>query len=310
MKLMRGFVAAVLAVSVFAGAASAGLPSTDPVAYWRFEEGTADQEFPFPPTDGGPGSGIAIDSAGGDDPMRTFAGFTNPVYRSNVPFGVVPRTGAANNLSLDFNPNEDLYSEGAPINNRQLNQFTIEASVRFDDLDGWQTFLGKDGFQVAGSPDPNLASLYFQLANDAENQDKVAFKVHQSAGGFIDLYTQQTVEAGRWYNFAAVLSNDGTAGDPDDQTLSLYLFDPGTGQYVLQESEDFRGGMALQDRNWTIGRGMYANNPADWIDGQIDEVRISAVALPTSQLLAVPEPSSLGLLGLAGLFALRRRRQG
>ena len=302
---MRRFLGVLAAAAVLS---AAGVARAQTAAYWRFEEGAPDQEFQFPPTNGGPGSGLATDSSGNNNNLRTFADFTNPVYRANVPFNPVPGTGAANNLSLDFNPNEDLYSEGAPINNRQLNQFTIEASVRFDDLDGWQTFLGKDGFQFA-TGDTNLASLYFQLANDAANQDKVAFKVHQADGAFIDVYTLLPVAAGQWYNFAAVLSNDNTAGDPDDQTLSLYMQDPGSGQYVLQQSKDFRGGMANQDRNWTVGRGMYANNPADWVDGQVDEVRISDVALSPSQFLAVPEPSSLALAGAAGLLALRRLRR-
>ena len=296
--------AGLLGLLVVSGSAAA-----QTVAHWRFEEGAAGQEFTPPATDGGPGSGIAVDSAGGDDPMRTYAGFTNPTYRANVPYPVVPRTGQPNGLSLDFNPNEDLYSDGAAINNRAFSQFTIEASVRFDDLDGWQTFFGKDGFQFVGSPDANLASMYFQLANDAANQDKVAFKVHQADGAFKDVYTQQTVVPGQWYHFAAVLSNDGTAGDPDDQTLSLYQFDAGTGQYVLQESEDFRGGMGLQDRTWTIGRGMYANNPGDWLDGQVDEIRVSGNALSPSQFLAVPEPGAAGVLALGGLLALRRRRR-
>ena len=280
----------------------------DTAAHWRFEEGAPDQEFQAPATDGGPGSGLAQDSSGNGNTLRTYAGFTNPTYRSNVPFPVVPRTGQANNLSLDFNPNEDLYSDGAPINNRQFNQFTIEASVRFDDVDGWQTFLGKDGFQFPNG-DANLASMYFQLANDAANQDKVAFKVHQADGTFVDLYTQQTVVPGQWYSFAAILSNDGTAGDADDQTLSLYQYDPASNSYLLQEQENFRGAMANQDRTWTVGRGMYANNPGDWFDGQIDEIRISDVALPTSQLLAVPEPSALGVVGAGALLALRRRRR-
>ena len=298
-------VLSVLTVAALLSAAGAARAQT--AAYWRFEEGAPDQEFQFPSTNGGPGSGLATDSSGNNNNLRTFADFTNPVYRSNVPFPTVPRTGAANSLSLDFNPNEDLYSEGAPINNRQLNQFTIEASVRFDDLDGWQTFLGKDGFQFANG-DTNLSSLYFQLANDQANQDKVAFKVHQADGTFVDVYTLAPVAAGQWYSFAAVVSNDGTAGDPDDQTLSLYMYDPSSGQYVLQQSKDFRGGMANQDRNWTVGRGMYANNPADWVDGQVDEVRISDVALSPSQFLAVPEPSVAGLLLGAGVLALRRRR--
>ena len=105
--------------------------------------------------------------------------------------------------------------------------------------------------------------------------------------------------------------NAGVPGDTSDQTISLYMRDPATGQYVLQEQEeDLVGGFGLQDRNWTVGRGMYANNPADWVNGFVDEVRISDSALSTGQFLgAVPEPSALGVLAVAGLFALRRRRR-
>src|SRR5688572_16900292 len=83
------------------------------VAYWRFEERAADQEFSPPAFEGGPGSGLALDDAGGDDALRTYSAATNPVYRASVPGATVAATGAANNTSLEFNPNEDLYTAQA-----------------------------------------------------------------------------------------------------------------------------------------------------------------------------------------------------
>lgn len=286
------------ALAVAMTVAVAGGACAEEVAYFRFEEGAADTLFQGPISAGGPGSGIAVDSAGGDDGLRTWAYFSAPAFRTDVPAAVIPRTGAPNTLSLQFAPPQDLYSEGAPINNRVFNQFTIEASVKFNNLDGWQTFVGKDGFNIPGSPNPILSSLYFQLSdsNDA-NQDKVAIKVHDANGNFVEVFTQQTVVTDRWYNFAAIM--DGT-------TLALYREE--NGRYLLEDSKPFNGPMALQDRTWSIGRGMYANNPVDWINGFVDEVRISDTAPATSDLLfAVPEPGSLSLFAL-GALVLRRRR--
>ncbi len=289
----------IFAVAMATIVAVAGAARAVEVAYFRFEEGAADAQFQGPTSPGGPGSGIAVDSAGGDDGMRTWADYSTPVYRTDVPASVIPRTGAPNTLSLQFALPEDLFSEGAPINSRLFSQFTIEASVKFNNLDGWQTFVGKDGFSIPGSPRPDLSSLYFQLSDsDDSNQDKVAIKVHDANGNFVEVFTQQTVVADRWYNFAAIM--DGT-------TLALYREE--NGSYLLEDSQPFNGPMALQDRTWSIGRGMYVNNPTDWINGFVDEVRISDSALATSDLLfAVPEPGSLPLFGLAGL-ALRRRRR-
>jgi hypothetical protein len=285
-ELMRSrFAVAVATMVVIAGGAHA-----DDITYFRFEEGAADAEFQPPISPGGPGSGIAVDSAGGDDIMRTWADYSTPVFRSDVPAAIIPRTGAPNTLSLQFAFPEDLYSEGAPINYRQFNQFTIEASVKFNNLNGWQTFFGKDGFSIPGSPDPNLSSLYFQLSDSPDaNQNKVAIKVHDANGNFVELFTQQTAVTDHWYNFAAIM--DGTS-------LSLYREE--NGSYLLEDSKPFTGPMALQDRTWTIGRGMFGNNPTDWINGFVDEVRISDTALATSDLLfAAPEPATSALLLIA-----------
>src|SRR5829696_9237794 len=89
-------VAALLGVSAVARA--------ETIAYWRFEEGSANAQLTPPPTDGGPGSGLAVDQTG-NNPLRTFAGFTNPTYRPSVPLSTVG--GQPNNLSLEFGPSPD-----------------------------------------------------------------------------------------------------------------------------------------------------------------------------------------------------------
>jgi hypothetical protein len=49
----------------------------------------------------------------------------------------------------------------------------------------------------------------------------------------------------------------------------------------------------------------------DHIDGNLDNIRFSDVALTPAQFIQVPEPSALALLGLGGLalFARPRRSQ-
>jgi hypothetical protein len=50
-------------------------------------------------------------------------------------------------------------------------------------------------------------------------------------------------------------------------------------------------------------------NPAQGFNGLIDEVRISNTVLDQTQLLTVPEPTSLALLAGCGVFSLVRRRR-
>jgi hypothetical protein len=122
------------------------------------------------------------------------------------------------------------------------------------------------------------------------------------------------IAANQWYYVAAV----STATN-----LSLYL-DSGSG-YQLQGSIPINGALfqgvpanPLWDSPWTIGRGQYAGNPADWWRGSIDEVRITNSALSPSQFLfapagggsVIPEPGALALamLALACSTGIRSRR--
>jgi hypothetical protein len=254
-------------------------PADRTIAYWRFEEGQADQPFPPPTADGGPDSGLAVDSAGHDDPLRTFSSLTNPVYRTDVPAATVPATGATNQLSLDFTPNQDIYTaQRGDLNNHKFDQFTVEASFNADVVT-WSNIVGKDGKPL---PDVAIAPLQLKLRDDTK---KLQIEIIDAAGTEKQVQSIDPIEAGRWYHAAAV--NDGT-------NLSLYLDDLTVpGGYVLQGSIPVSGGLFPSDATWDVGRGFFNGNVTDWFDGRIDEVRISDVALQPSQFLfgqAAPVP--------------------
>jgi hypothetical protein len=95
-----------------------------------------------------------------------------------------------------------------------------------------------------------------------------------------------TLAAGQWYSVAATASAT---------TLSLWLKGPGDSAYVLQESTPINGAFhnsfaGLNDA-WAAGRRRWNGGEVDYFKGYLDEVRISAAALPSSQFLAGSESS-------------------
>jgi hypothetical protein len=240
------------------------------VAYWRFEDLEADQEFAPPVFPSGPGSGLAADEAGGDDALRTYSDLSNPTYRANVPAATVTATGEPNNTSLEFTPNEDLYTNlPGSLNAHAFPQFTVEASFRADVIT-WQNIVGKDG-----KPTPlAIAPLQLKIRDDT---DKLQIEIIDSTSQERQVQSIDPIVTGRWYHAAAV---------SDGETLSLYLDDTTVeGGYVLQGTAAISGGLLQSDATWAVGRGFYNNNVVDWFDGHIDEVRISDTALSPSEFL-------------------------
>jgi hypothetical protein len=236
------------------------------IAYWRFEEGPAGEQF-F-------SDDRAVDQAGHDDSLRTFDDSTGPLYTSETA-GPVLRLGQStlpNNLALDFTPNQDIYTaQRGDLNQHDFQQFTVEASFNLDTNDAWQCIVGKDGKPLGDSP---LAPL--QLKHRMDNHN-LQIEIIDGAGNPASVETINPIVPGRWYHAAAV--NDGT-------TLKLYLDDTSDAEgFVLQGSVPVTGGLIRTDATWDVGRGFFDNNITDWTDGKIDEVRISDVALDPSQFL-------------------------
>lgn len=294
-----------------------------PVAYYRHEEGpagaliSADRLDPMPD--------VIIDSAGGDDNMRTFDNaFTSATYSSTV--SPLPlQSGLPNTLSLDFGPggddpglNDDNFSDAKPLNTTLFNEFTLEVAFRMDTVAGFQAIMGKDGKPLGDAP-------------GEDNSPVPPFKVLIRGDGFpggvqnqlfiewIDgdgtlnsdvhfLNSGETIQTNLWYHIAVTINATDAA---------LYVAKPNTPYQLLDSiSGDFAGPLGnvivADPTNWSIGRGMFNNNVADFSDALIDEARISNMVLAPNQFLfvAVPEPHAivLAFVALLGLGYTRTRR--
>lgn len=292
--LLRLIPALVAGMSLFAPPVQA-----DVIAYWRFEEGSLGNPVPASGTGGDVAfANTVLDSSGHGNHLRTYDTNTAPTYiPANDPS--VPATGAGNTLALDFgNGNRDLYTAGNPIGSQVFNQWTVEASVRVDVHDRWQVFVGKDG-----KPSANLAEPPFWLKH-SDASDLFELMAIDSTETARLISSNFIPELGQWYHLAGV---------SDGSNMSFYIKGPSDSDYVLQGTLPFTGSLINSTADWTVGRGAWDGGITDWIDGGVDEVRISNEVFAPSEFLfaasTVPEPSSLLLLGAGMLYVARTRRK-
>jgi hypothetical protein len=265
------------------------------IAYFNFSDGTDGQEVN--PTGSGSATGSMTVNGGGDgsNGMVAWATFASPNFTTSV----VPTTPYANSTAMSFAGGNDLYQQNPASSTLATTAFTnitVEAYVNFNNLSGWQTFVGRDDIGNPGSG-AGPQSLLYLAKSGATN----AFRVEliNASNANVQVNSNFVPTVGSWYHVAAV--GDATAG-----TLTLYVDGVSVGS-----TTGFNGLLSLSS-SWTLGRGQFNGNPGDSINGYLDEVRISDVALAPSQFLnAIPEPSTYAsLVGVAalGFAALRRRR--
>ena len=293
------------------------------VAYWRFEDGTADTDVDHIAVTSNTYSADVLDVSGNGNHLSAWitGSYAGHAYRSDVPAATVAQTGEANNLSIQNTGDvPGLFTGPTGIQTIAPAEFTVEASFKLEN-GGYRTIVGRDSTDVV-TGNSALAALYLQLMPD----NVIAIKYADQAGYFHEAlsdvnavdtwaYDVDDPALADWYHVAAV---------SDGETLSLYLANENNPDYyklVAQTDLTASGspntgltagagdGGDWDAGNWTVGRGMYGGGHGDRAYGLIDEVRISDSALAKSEFLFVPEPTSivLALFGVAALAAFRRR---
>jgi hypothetical protein len=293
-------------------------------AYWRFEDLPDGSLVPA-------GNNTVPDSSGNNSPLQTFdPTFTSPSYSSLV--SPLPlRSGLPNTRSLDFGPggddaglNDDIFTTSdKSISAKLFSAVTVEVAFRMDSIGGFQAIVGKDGKPLgdaAGEDNSPIPPFKLDVRGDSFPDPPVGGtgQPNQLFVEWIDgdatlnsddhfLASGQTVVPNQWYHVAVTINATDASLYVAGETGPYQLVDHSTGDYAGPSGNV----IASEPLGWTVGRGAFNNNPADWADAHIDEVRISDTVLTPNQFLfaAVPEPSSAVLCALGMLGWLGRRRK-
>lgn len=257
------------------------------LAYWRFE---------------GDSSSFLNDSSGGNHTLSQ-TGTSNVGQTTLADAGShfsnpIPQTGAANYALANYGTLQSRELGVADTGNwmgaiAASGQFTLEAYV---------------------SPRLNLSDNVYILSqySTAGNQRSFAFGITAGTGELRMLLSDNGTSFTTFVTDGLALATDTdyyvAVSFDFSSGLTFYLQDlTNEGSLLSQSFSTTLTGVFDSTADVSVG-GFQAITINRW-KGLIDEVRISDLAMGSSQLLIVPEPSSIFLLmsGLAGIGLLRRR---
>lgn len=240
------------------------------LAHWRFEGGRVGRALE--------GGSAVRDRSGGGNMLHSTNENTQPFLSKDVPLSLLPRNGASNSRSVEFRGNDELFSQGAPIDAFNFgpggsNAWTVEFSVRLESFSGTARLLGRDGTVF---PVTQVSPLQFSAVNpDGDDSYDLRLAIVDGAGVPEQIATTTPLQARRWYNVAATATGD---------QVQLFIDSLDGRGYQQVGSKSIEGALNAVPGRFTLGRG-WNSAPAEAMSGRLDEVRISDTALSPSQFL-------------------------
>lgn len=259
------------------------------IAYWNFEDGVDGQEFTP--------AGEPLGSGGSDDlitgtRMRGYSEAAGPTWTSSTPNGL--------GLAVEFVPNSDAYLFEGPLMNWAPEQWTIELAVQLDNILSWRTLIGRDG-----NTSPVPESDFYLQNNGIDDRWRLNIATAGGARRILDAAPTGGVQPDTWYALAVV---------SDGSTITMWSDDGAGYQQIgtldITDQTPAQNAFPVSNLTWTFGRGWFNGGQGDFVDGRIDNVRFSDMALTPDQFLGLaPEPASAGLMLMAlfGAAAIRRK---
>lgn len=282
---MQGFAKYMIACAVTAAAASA--QGATLIAHYTFEDdpgGTTVSDLA--PAQAGNNSGVLSNGA------------------SLVPVTGAPASAGAGlsgqALSLDgVDDFVDLTATSASILNGR-SSFTYAAFINIASYPSGSS--GENIFFVSHSGGPGGGRGVLQVQSSTGRVRAFArASTTESLTNVDEVAGDNTVPLNEWIHIAATY-------DIANNDIVIYK----NGEIVANGQDQTFSAPSIENLDSLfVGIGANNNGGGEWLHGLIDDLRVYDGLLTQAEIQAlalVPEPASLGLLGLGGLLALRRRR--